>query len=343
MLPKPPVTDDGQGIDMDKAYAELALDPELRKQGWNLPDLDQSRFNPNINLDAWEDRIVWNSTTSKDTHPETSAAGAQQGQENQQPQIAKSRRIEGHSIPYTNQELIRGDWTKAIIWDERTPHQQFAHLEIFDNDPNLVKSKIEAAKQDEESASAPPAKKRRLPLAHLGQQLDLYNLSNDRIYENLKEKKKVVRQTFGNLEVQHAWPALKLQLPYYRTSLTKSEARSYHRPSIQFPQNVVQTFSKVRTAKKNKSAEKPVGPAAGPALGPSRQRKHDNPVKNLTELSLKDTTPYVLTEFSVSLPAAFLRLLMLMGSLMRVGGVPSHHVEYGHGKHPCQLLSQSAS
>jgi hypothetical protein len=46
--------------------------------------------------------------------------------------------------------------------------------------------------------------------------LDPLNLSNDRFYEISKEAKRVVRQTFGQLEVQHAYPALKLQLPFVK-------------------------------------------------------------------------------------------------------------------------------
>lgn len=44
--------------------------------------------------------------------------------------------------------------------------------------------------------------------------LDPFNLSNDRAYEVAKETKKRIRQTLGQLEVQHAYPAQKLQLPF---------------------------------------------------------------------------------------------------------------------------------
>lgn len=44
--------------------------------------------------------------------------------------------------------------------------------------------------------------------------LDPYNISNDHHYEGGKQR---VRQTFGTIIVQHAWPALKLQLPFVRT------------------------------------------------------------------------------------------------------------------------------
>lgn len=42
----------------------------------------------------------------------------------------------------------------------------------------------------------------------------MLNISNDKEYEIKGEVKKVIRQTFGLLEVQHAYPAQKLQLPF---------------------------------------------------------------------------------------------------------------------------------
>ena len=46
--------------------------------------------------------------------------------------------------------------------------------------------------------------------------LDPYNISNDHHYEGAKHR---VRQTFGSIVVQHAYPALKLQFPFVRLHL----------------------------------------------------------------------------------------------------------------------------
>lgn len=46
--------------------------------------------------------------------------------------------------------------------------------------------------------------------------LDPFNFSNDKEYAVTKDTKKKIRQTFGLLEVQHAYPAQKLQLPFVR-------------------------------------------------------------------------------------------------------------------------------
>lgn len=49
---------------------------------------------------------------------------------------------------------------------------------------------------------------------------DKFNLSNDHFYEVSKEGgKHRVRQTFGQLAVEHAYPAQKLQLPFVSCDL----------------------------------------------------------------------------------------------------------------------------
>ncbi|KAI9608593.1 hypothetical protein H4Q26_004776 [Puccinia striiformis f. sp. tritici PST-130] len=124
------------------------------------------------------------------------------------------------------------------------------------------------------------------------QALDPFNLSNDRFYEVSQEHRRRVRQTFGNLEVQHSYPAMKLQLPLYKTRLTKHEARSFHRPALQFPVNVPIKFSKVKVAKKkkDKAGRRLETPPAAELL------------KNTTDLTLKDTGPFMLFEYSEEAP-----------------------------------------
>lgn len=59
-----------------------------------------------------------------------------------------------------------------------------------------------------------------------GQIRDKFNLSNDQFYEVAKEGgRHRVRQTFGQLVVEHAYPAQKLQLPFV-SSNTKTLADS---------------------------------------------------------------------------------------------------------------------
>ena len=76
----------------------------------------------------------------------------------------------------------------------------------------------------------------------------------------------------------------------YKTRLNKQEARSFHRPALQFPSNVELRFSKVRSAKKKKDrAGRKVGKGGNVSEGLHRT----------ADLSLKDTSNYVLLEYSV--------------------------------------------
>lgn len=60
-----------------------------------------------------------------------------------------------------------------------------------------------------------------------------YNISNDDAYDLLKENhQSKTRSTLGNLAVEHALPALKLQYPFYKVQLSSREARSFHRPNL---------------------------------------------------------------------------------------------------------------
>lgn len=78
--------------------------------------------------------------------------------------------------------------------------------------------------------------------------------------------------------------------PQYKTRLNKQEARSFHRPALQFPSNVELRFNKVRSAKKKKDrAGRKVGKGGNVSEGLHRS----------ADLSLKDTSNYVLLEYSV--------------------------------------------
>lgn len=147
--------------------------------------------------------------------------------------------------------------------------------------------------------------------------LDPYNISNDHHYEGIKHR---VRQTFGSIIVQHSYPALKLQLPYvsrlfppwfpsidlfksvpvltplyltvqYKTYISKSDARSWHRPALQFPSNIKLTFNHVKSAKTIKDE-------VGRKLGKGGDIAEG--LRKPGDLTLKDTSSFVLWEFSVS-------------------------------------------
>jgi hypothetical protein len=78
-----------------------------------------------------------------------------------------------------------------------------------------------------------------------------YNVSNDEAYDLLKENhQNRVRSTIGQLNIEHALPALRLQSPYYKTKLSTKEARSFHRPSLHFSTEHEIRFDKIKYRKR---------------------------------------------------------------------------------------------
>ncbi|KAI6008371.1 TAF1 transcription initiation factor TFIID subunit TAF1 [Pisolithus orientalis] len=174
-----------------------------------------------------------------------------------------------------NKALESGAWTQSIIWGFGQPFRHFTQLELSEDDF--------AHEERPQTETVRPRKRMR---ADTTQPRDKFNLSNDHLYEVAKEGgRHRVRQTFGQLVVEHAYPAQKLQLPFYKTRLSKHEARSFHRPALQFPTNIEFRFSKIR-------------------LGESLE-KAGMLVKDCSrtgDLTLKDTSNFVLWEYSEEHP-----------------------------------------
>ncbi|QSL66544.1 hypothetical protein MERGE_000924 [Pneumocystis wakefieldiae] len=62
-----------------------------------------------------------------------------------------------------------------------------------------------------------------------------YNISNDETYDLLRQNQQSrVRQTLGHLSIEHGLVADRLQSPYYKTRLSKTECRLFHRPVLTF-------------------------------------------------------------------------------------------------------------
>ncbi|KAK9452124.1 uncharacterized protein V1518DRAFT_369654 [Limtongia smithiae] len=114
-----------------------------------------------------------------------------------------------------------------------------------------------------------------------------YNVSNDQAYDMLKENyQSRVRATIGNMNIDHSMVAYRLQSPYYKVKLSKSQARSFHRPNFVVRPNTVIHFSKVRHRKKKKDKGKEITQI----LATSK------------DLSLGDGSNYVMLEYSEEYP-----------------------------------------
>lgn len=114
-----------------------------------------------------------------------------------------------------------------------------------------------------------------------------YNISNDEAYDMLKENhQNKVRGTLGNVAVEHSMPALRLQWPYYKTELSTSEARSYHRPALSFRPYHNAVFRNTTFIKRKHQRGKEIK-----ALYPTTK-----------SLSMGDNSSIVLLEYSEEVP-----------------------------------------
>lgn len=152
-----------------------------------------------ILLSNWEDHIVY--------EPENLAPKAQL---NGTPSNLATTPV--------NRALESGSWTQSIIWSPRAAFKDFTQLE-FNHEDDIIPEERSGASDIEVLIpltvldATRPRKRFRIDAGVR----DKFNLSNDHFYEVAKDKQHRVRQTFGNIAVEHAYPAQKLQLPFVRT------------------------------------------------------------------------------------------------------------------------------
>ncbi|KAK7064030.1 putative transcription initiation factor TFIID subunit [Favolaschia claudopus] len=232
----------------------------------------QNRTFDLVLLSNWEDQIIY----EPDTIPPPVLENSETPSENPPVKVP----VVNNLTTPANKALEDGAWTQSIIWDPRAPFKDFTQLE-FNHEDDVI--------PEERSSETVRVRKRFRLDAGVR---DKFNLSNDHMYEVTKDRHRV-RQTFGQIAVEHAYPAQKLQLPFYKTRLSKQEARSFHRPALQFPSNIELRFSKVRTAKKKKDK-------AGRKLG--KGGNIGEGLRKTGDISLRDTSNFVLWEFSEEHP-----------------------------------------
>lgn len=106
---------------------------------------------------------------------------------------------------YRNPEVLAGDWMRSVIFSNNSNYEDFTRLQLSLDDAHGPAS-IPAPQK--------PPKLKTSIMTNNSSTLDSYNLSNDKLYEVRREQKRTVRQTFGHIEVQHSYPAMKLQFPW---------------------------------------------------------------------------------------------------------------------------------
>ncbi|KAI8335611.1 hypothetical protein BD560DRAFT_451101 [Blakeslea trispora] len=269
---------------------------ELPKQ------IEDDKLYHSVMLDDWENDIVWGSQEDEDDEEDEAmeiipVEGLESVKQEQQ------KTMEEKAIKHLNMALEEGDWIQAIIWNNEKPDHASMKIELDLNDPNMLFDVEEVEATKELLPQPKHVKKGRKPLPrplpkiqifhtetepHNKLPLNRFNLSNDKHYESHLAGRLIrVRQTFGQLVVQHALPALKLHPALYKTKLSKQELRSFHRPLIQLPLNTDLHFSRMKASKKKKKDKK---------------KGHVDIIRSTKDLTLKDSSQFVLMEYSEEHP-----------------------------------------
>ncbi|KAI9292563.1 hypothetical protein K502DRAFT_351869 [Neoconidiobolus thromboides FSU 785] len=245
----------------------------------NIPDY----YDP-LELEDWENKIVWDIS------------------ENNKQQQHKEENDIKNTLGFYNQELNEGNWEKNIAWDEEQAKKVNYPLILDLNDSNMLFEIANQEKNPENKGDETSLLRMRLlkkarkmgitGISLLGKnvardQLDKFNLSNDLYYEAIKSgKAQKIRQTFGQIIIQHAGVAQRLQPPFFKTRLTKNDLRRWHRPPIHFPIGIELKCMPSKKVKKKKMKLK---------AKEEFMQKH-------REVTLKDDTPFVLVEYSEEYP-----------------------------------------
>ncbi|KAI9454161.1 TAF1 transcription initiation factor TFIID subunit TAF1 [Lactarius psammicola] len=131
--------------------------------------------------------------------------------ENEPPSVDPSRT---DLMAPVNKALESGAWTQSIIWGPRAPFRDFTQIE-FNNGDDIVPEERPPTQE------VRPRKRLRMDNAQIK---DKFNLSNDQFYDVSKDGgRHRVRQTFGDLVVEHAYPSQKLQLPFCGSAKKKKD------------------------------------------------------------------------------------------------------------------------
>jgi hypothetical protein len=141
-----------------------------------------------------------------------------------------------------NKALESGAWTQSIIWSPRVPFRDFTQIE-FNNADDIIPEErppspclLFASSSYSNVLVAQEVRPRKRLRMDNAQIKDKFNLSNDQFYDVSKDGgRHRVRQTFGDLVVEHAYPSQKLQLPFVRHRLgcdTQSMLNAPHLSSI---------------------------------------------------------------------------------------------------------------
>lgn len=175
-----------------------------------------------------------------------------------------------------------------VLDDPEQAISQIAKRVTIDmNDPNILVEELRPDAAVHKPRHNVPRTREEVDVNLTRRLTQRYNISNDQAYDMLKQNhQNKIRSTLGNVTLEHALPALRLQWPYYKTELAKAEARSFHRPAMAFRPGQTSWF-------KNPAHVK-------------RKHQKNKDAKTLYEstksLSLADNSNVLLVEYSEEVP-----------------------------------------
>ncbi|KAI8812169.1 hypothetical protein BJ742DRAFT_795086 [Cladochytrium replicatum] len=167
-----------------------------------------------------------------------------------------------------NHDIEDGVWLSRIVWDDTSTPLSFA----------------------------PPLLTQRRPILLSTTDDHRYNLSNDEFYETANKSARFgrVRVSQGPIVLRHSDPANRLMMQYFKPQLTVEELRSFHRPSFTVQISTEVRFSRVKGSKKKHKKKAGKGADGGDSLAQL--------IKTPQDLSVRDTSKYVLLEYSEEYP-----------------------------------------
>ena len=185
-------------------------------------------------------------------------------------------------LPYTNDELLDGQWLNSI--------SALTDVDSTARDtPSILHTKILLNMNDQDILLENAGRRRSSDLSprRRGGMLTKFNVSNDAAYDAMRETlQSRIRSSSAQLNIEHSGLAIRLQHPYFKTKLSKSDARAFHRPQFTVKIDHEIHLSKMRSRKKKKDRGKDIATI----LSTSR------------DLSLSDNSTAVLMEFSEEYP-----------------------------------------
>lgn len=246
------------------SHEALTSNDDSRPQDSNASDIHEEEKLAMIAAN-W-DKVLDIDAPQSDDDIEDELAGLDFGEESS----SKRPRIDDGGVVVMHEDDIYNSEVEEAILNERLTLAP-PKAQVNMNDPHLLFI--------EDTASSSLHRRRLLE--------PRYNISNDRSYEMLRENyQKKVRSTIGSLNIDHSLLALRLQSPFYKVRLSKSQMRSWHRPRFQVKPGTSIIFQPLKVRKKKKDKHKPITQLLAKS----------------GDLTLGDTAPLFLVEYSEEFP-----------------------------------------